>query len=265
MLSSSNSANRPCLTAVIVTFLAANWKISAKHARDNGLDYSVRPSATTGHPVTPSVISKLTLYNVIVCRRCFVCLLASVVHFSAVPRRPCSRERDRQRRASTAIEELKNTQQAHGPIVTAPLPPATRTSVLLLSDMCDQGLFIVQLQPSHAQTIRQAFPLYVLKHKKKTSAHTHTLRSLNARMRLALRPFGGSFVILIPFCSTATGKRGLGLEVSQSRNSAWVSSGTAFAFSRICSSVGSQETARWQFCRHTQSPFSLSRLKNWSR
>ena len=41
------------------------------------------------------------------------------------------------------------------------------------------------------------------------------------------------------------------------RNSAWVSSGMAFAFSRICSRVGSQDTARWQFCRHTQSPVSL--------
>ena len=41
------------------------------------------------------------------------------------------------------------------------------------------------------------------------------------------------------------------------RNSSRVSSGVAFAFSRICSRVGSHETARWQFCRQTQSPFSL--------
>ena len=36
---------------------------------------------------------------------------------------------------------------------------------------------------------------------------------------LALRPFGGSFVILTPFCSTLTGKAALGMLVSQRRKS----------------------------------------------
>ena len=34
----------------------------------------------------------------------------------------------------------------------------------------------------------------------------------------ARNPFGGSFVILIPFCSTATGKCGEGYDVSHKRN-----------------------------------------------
>ena len=43
--------------------------------------------------------------------------------------------------------------------------------------------------------------------------------------RLARRPFGGSLVILTPFCSTDTGNFGEGIEVSHSRKEESVLSG----------------------------------------
>mmetsp|Transcript_40459 Transcript_40459/g.55069 ORF Transcript_40459/g.55069 Transcript_40459/m.55069 type:complete len:292 (+) Transcript_40459:687-1562(+) len=69
-------------------------------------------------------------------------------------------------------------------------------------------------------------------------------------------PFGGSFVILIPFWSTGIGKLGLGLLVSQRRNSSCVSPAFSSASSSSISSFGSHEMARWQFWRQIQSPFT---------
>ena len=43
--------------------------------------------------------------------------------------------------------------------------------------------------------------------------------------RLARMPFGGSLVILMPFCSTDTGNLGEGIEVSQRRKAGSVLSG----------------------------------------
>ena len=59
---------------------------------------------------------------------------------------------------------------------------------------------------------------------------------------------------------TATGKWGDGLLVNQSLKLSWTWSGLKSSTMR--SSVGSQDTQRWQFCRRTQEPsfvlFSIS-------
>ena len=70
--------------------------------------------------------------------------------------------------------------------------------------------------------------------------------------RLARRPLGGSEVILMPFCSTATGKDSEGYEVSHRRKRASVASGDSCSHSR--SSVAIHDSARWQFCSTTQKP-----------
>ena len=73
-------------------------------------------------------------------------------------------------------------------------------------------------------------------------------------------PRGGSFVILTLTCITATGKCGLGFDVSQSRKLSWTWSGLKSSTMR--SNVGNHDTQRWQFCRRTQEPsfvlFSMS-------
>jgi hypothetical protein len=78
--------------------------------------------------------------------------------------------------------------------------------------------------------------------------------SLNVRVRFAFKPRGGSLVTLMPFCSTGTGNLSLGMEVSQMRNSRFTVSGSFCMRSTVSSSLDSHDTARWQFCRHTQSP-----------
>mmetsp|Transcript_15467 Transcript_15467/g.36110 ORF Transcript_15467/g.36110 Transcript_15467/m.36110 type:complete len:310 (+) Transcript_15467:1472-2401(+) len=81
-------------------------------------------------------------------------------------------------------------------------------------------------------------------------------------LRFARKPLGGSLVIFTPFCSTAMGKAGEGLEVSQSRKSGAVSSGLMSSI--MVSRVGIQLTKRWQFCSRTQSPFSRPRATSAS-
>jgi len=51
-------------------------------------------------------------------------------------------------------------------------------------------------------------------------------------MMFALSPLGGSLVILIPFCSTCTGKCGVGYDVSHRRKSGCNVSGVKL--SQIC-------------------------------
>mmetsp|Transcript_58452 Transcript_58452/g.132389 ORF Transcript_58452/g.132389 Transcript_58452/m.132389 type:complete len:256 (+) Transcript_58452:1671-2438(+) len=71
---------------------------------------------------------------------------------------------------------------------------------------------------------------------------------------LAFKPFGGSFVILMPDWSTGTGNSGEGMEVNHKRYSSATLSGSICSWIR--SNVGIQLPAKWQFCRHTQSPSS---------
>ena len=72
-------------------------------------------------------------------------------------------------------------------------------------------------------------------------------------MRLAFKPLGGSFVSLIPDCSTGTGNLLLGIEVNHKRYKGLISDSSWFSY--IFSSVFSHDTARWQFCKQIQSPF----------
>mmetsp|Transcript_27048 Transcript_27048/g.70758 ORF Transcript_27048/g.70758 Transcript_27048/m.70758 type:complete len:241 (-) Transcript_27048:325-1047(-) len=74
---------------------------------------------------------------------------------------------------------------------------------------------------------------------------------------LARRPFGGSLVILTPFCRRSGGNCGVGMEVSHRRYMLSVSS--AFCCSQIRSSSGSQEIERWQLQSRTQPPLSRAR------
>ena len=60
----------------------------------------------------------------------------------------------------------------------------------------------------------------------------------NEPSKLARSPFGGSLVILTPFCRMDTGNLSEGPEVSHSRNSGEVESG--LMSSQIFSSVGIQ-------------------------
>lgn len=63
------------------------------------------------------------------------------------------------------------------------------------------------------------------------------------RVMLERRPFGGSFVILMPFCRTTTGKCSAGYDVNHSRKSGWVVSDESD--SQIRSSVDIQLFAKW--------------------
>ena len=80
-----------------------------------------------------------------------------------------------------------------------------------------------------------------------------TSMSMYERPMLALRPFGGSCVSLSEFCRMVEGNSGVGIVVSHIlKSSAMPDASRSCSSSR--SSVGSHETARWQFCRHTQYP-----------
>ena len=54
------------------------------------------------------------------------------------------------------------------------------------------------------------------------------------------------------------GNFGVGMDVSQSRNSSWHSAALSAAASRFCSMRPSHDTARWQFCRQTHVPPSMA-------
>mmetsp|Transcript_17018 Transcript_17018/g.59547 ORF Transcript_17018/g.59547 Transcript_17018/m.59547 type:complete len:296 (-) Transcript_17018:1049-1936(-) len=75
-----------------------------------------------------------------------------------------------------------------------------------------------------------------------------------ARNKLDFSPFGGSFVIFKPFCRTLTGKSGLGIAVSQSRN--WSCTLSGCRSSTNTSSLPIQDDAKWQFWRITHKPCS---------
>mmetsp|Transcript_27175 Transcript_27175/g.68387 ORF Transcript_27175/g.68387 Transcript_27175/m.68387 type:complete len:224 (+) Transcript_27175:1700-2371(+) len=75
---------------------------------------------------------------------------------------------------------------------------------------------------------------------------------------LAFTPLGGSLVSLMPFCSTSTGKIGAGMEVSQSRKSGCALDVSSDSSSTIASMSSIQLLARWQLCRHTQSPLDAA-------
>mmetsp|Transcript_18335 Transcript_18335/g.62323 ORF Transcript_18335/g.62323 Transcript_18335/m.62323 type:complete len:304 (+) Transcript_18335:1484-2395(+) len=81
------------------------------------------------------------------------------------------------------------------------------------------------------------------------------------RARFAFTPLGGSFVSLMPFCSTGTGKILVGIDVSHSRNSSCTSDARSPCIaSTMRSSSSIQLEARWQFCRQTQSPLCCADL-----
>mmetsp|Transcript_74194 Transcript_74194/g.176946 ORF Transcript_74194/g.176946 Transcript_74194/m.176946 type:complete len:223 (-) Transcript_74194:4774-5442(-) len=80
----------------------------------------------------------------------------------------------------------------------------------------------------------------------------------NARSKFDFRPFGGSMVIFMPFCSTEMGNSDDGIDVSHKRNCSFTLSGSSS--STITSKVGIQDGARWQFCRITQRPPSVPSL-----
>mmetsp|Transcript_24000 Transcript_24000/g.78087 ORF Transcript_24000/g.78087 Transcript_24000/m.78087 type:complete len:223 (-) Transcript_24000:3073-3741(-) len=82
-----------------------------------------------------------------------------------------------------------------------------------------------------------------------------SVMSLYVRFKLALTPLGGSLVSLTPFCSTSTGKVCAGIDVSHSRKSSCTEECGWFISSTSRASDNIHELARWQFCRHTQSPF----------
>ena len=67
-------------------------------------------------------------------------------------------------------------------------------------------------------SLRQAGPLF-------DSVSFSGLNARNVRRTFAFSPFGGSSVILTPFCRTATGKTGEGIAESQSRKSLCILSG----------------------------------------
>jgi len=79
---------------------------------------------------------------------------------------------------------------------------------------------------------------------------------------LARRPFGGSLVILIPFCSTETGNFFEGIEVSHKRKDGSVLLGSMSSTS--FSSVAIHETKRWQFISSTHRPCSLPVVMSFS-
>lgn len=59
----------------------------------------------------------------------------------------------------------------------------------------------------------------------------------------------------MPFIKIVEGKTSEGIEVSQILKSLWREGG---AFSKILSSSGINEGARWQFYSNTQNPFSIA-------
>ena len=77
-------------------------------------------------------------------------------------------------------------------------------------------------------------------------------------IKLARTPFGGSMVILMPFCRMKAGKCGDGSDVSHNRNDSLIRSGDNSSHKR--SNVGIQEIQRWQFCKQTQVPLSCASL-----
>mmetsp|Transcript_62721 Transcript_62721/g.143733 ORF Transcript_62721/g.143733 Transcript_62721/m.143733 type:complete len:427 (-) Transcript_62721:2721-4001(-) len=85
-------------------------------------------------------------------------------------------------------------------------------------------------------------------------SHSTAPRLVNVPIRFARIPRGGSLVSLMPPWSTATGKNVDGWEVSHSRK---FSSSTPWVvkFSTIFSRAGIHDVQRWQFIRHTHSPF----------
>mmetsp|Transcript_66757 Transcript_66757/g.204253 ORF Transcript_66757/g.204253 Transcript_66757/m.204253 type:complete len:241 (-) Transcript_66757:5715-6437(-) len=72
----------------------------------------------------------------------------------------------------------------------------------------------------------------------------------------ARRPFGGSFVIFTPFCSSSAGNCFVGIEVSHRRYIVSVSSG--FICSQMRSSSGNQLMDKWQLQSKTQAPSCLA-------
>mmetsp|Transcript_66851 Transcript_66851/g.164804 ORF Transcript_66851/g.164804 Transcript_66851/m.164804 type:complete len:235 (+) Transcript_66851:696-1400(+) len=89
-----------------------------------------------------------------------------------------------------------------------------------------------------------------------TCLHSSNCSSVNAEklpITFALRPLGGSRVILTAFCKTATGNCGLGMAVSQRRKSGCSAEGSKF--STRASILGIHDTARWQFCSRSHMPF----------
>ena len=74
--------------------------------------------------------------------------------------------------------------------------------------------------------------------------------------KLALRPLGGSTVILEEFCRINTGNFSLGMEVSHRRKSRWTLSGSICSTRR--SSIGMKLGAKWQFWKKTHLPRSMA-------
>ena len=84
------------------------------------------------------------------------------------------------------------------------------------------------------------------------------------RSRFARRPFGLSFVILIPFCRIVTGNSSDGYDVNHRRKSLLTFPGTKSS-SQIRSNFGIQLAAKWQFCNTTQWPFwTPSVINDWA-
>ena len=85
---------------------------------------------------------------------------------------------------------------------------------------------------------------------------------LMRRVMLALRPFGGSVVILMPRCRMPMGKSGCGEDESHSRKP-WLGLRAGIA-SIILSSSPSHDIIRWQLASSTQwpsrTPLSMSRI-----
>lgn len=66
---------------------------------------------------------------------------------------------------------------------------------------------------------------------------------------LLLRPFGGSIVVLTPFCTMETGNLSEGIVVNQILK---LESSSSIS-SKIASRIGMKLGARWQFCKTTHS------------
>mmetsp|Transcript_29052 Transcript_29052/g.63633 ORF Transcript_29052/g.63633 Transcript_29052/m.63633 type:complete len:267 (+) Transcript_29052:1953-2753(+) len=82
-----------------------------------------------------------------------------------------------------------------------------------------------------------------------------------SRVMLALRPFGGSVVILMPRCKMPIGNLGWGEDESQSLKDGWGE--RVCSVSMSLSSSPSHDIIRWQLARRTQcpslTPLSISR------
>mmetsp|Transcript_60210 Transcript_60210/g.148097 ORF Transcript_60210/g.148097 Transcript_60210/m.148097 type:complete len:402 (-) Transcript_60210:75-1280(-) len=89
------------------------------------------------------------------------------------------------------------------------------------------------------------------------SSHSCSPSVVKVPIRLARMPLGGSYVSLMPFCSTATGNAVEGMEDSQSLNES-SSTPCVLKVSTIFSSDPIQDVARWQFMSITQSPFFVA-------